>query len=93
MKYARIIRRSILTLAPLAACALIGCSSAGKGESLFAIRNNLTPGMNTENERYSDVQSNIDLVNNDNMRKFNSDNMRFWLWDRPSRLSPAVDAR
>jgi hypothetical protein len=86
------IARTLIVLAP--AALLVGCSSsAQKGESLSGIRNNLTPGLNTENERYSDVQSNIDLVNNDNMRKFHSDNMRFWLWDRPSRMSPAPDAR
>jgi hypothetical protein len=86
------IARTLIVLAPT--LLLVGCSSsAQKGESLTAIRNNLTPGLNTENERYSDVQSNIDLVNNDNMRKFHSDNMRFWLWDRPSRMSPAPDAR
>lgn len=86
------IARTLIVLAP--AALLVGCNAtAKKGESLDAIRLNPAPGLNTENERYTDVRTDIDLVNNDNMRKFHSDNLRFWLWDRPSRLSPAPSAR
>ena len=57
-------------------------------ESLEAIRWNPAPGLNTEDQRYSDVHSNIHVVANDNLRKMNSDGMRFMLIDRPSRMSP-----
>lgn len=92
MKNARIILRSALLLAPLAL--LAGCSStAQKGESLSAIRSNPTPGLNTEDQRYSDIHSEINIVHNDNIRKLNSDGLRFMLLDRPSRLSPYPSAR
>lgn len=88
MKHTRTILRSAVLLVPVAVVALSGCSSTGKGESLEAIRWNPAPGLNTEDQRYSDVHSNIHVVANDNLRKMNSDGMRFMLIDRPSRMSP-----
>jgi hypothetical protein len=88
----KLVVRSLAILAPVAL--LAGCSSAPKkGESLSDIRHNLTPGMNTEDQRYVDVYNNLALGHNDNLRKLNSDGLRLMLLDRPSRLSPSPDAR
>ena len=94
MKTTRIIRRSLVILAPLAISTLIGCgSSTYKGESLSDIRHNLTPQMNTEDRRYVDVYNNLAFTHNDNLRKLNSDGLRLMLLDRPSRMTPTPDAQ
>lgn len=71
--------------------ALGACSStARKGESVGDIRSNLTPGLATESDRWTDVHNTVAVTTNDDWRKFNSDWGRFWMLDRPSRLSPAI---
>lgn len=76
----------ILTLA----AALGGCASDGQGR----IYGNLTPELQTLNERPIDVHRNVAYANNHNSRMFWSDLGRFFITDHPSRLTntPVVSA-
>jgi hypothetical protein len=81
-----------LVLAAGLGCSLMmgGCYTANiqKGESLSQIQGNPLPGVQNESQRYVDVNNMYAVTNNDNLRKANNDWNRFWLMDRPSRLSP-----
>ena len=95
MKKTRIILRSAPLFVTLAASLLAGCASTAslEGESLTDIRRTPAPGLDTEDKRFSDVHSQVAAGNNDNLRKMTSDNMRFWLTDYPSRMSPYPSSR
>jgi type IV pilus biogenesis protein CpaD/CtpE len=95
MKHTRFTLPSATVATTLVAGMLVGCASTSslKGESLSDIRSNPAPGLDTEDKRYSDVYSQIAVGNNDNLRKLTSDNMRFWLTDHPSRMSPYPSSR
>ncbi|MBN8598984.1 MAG: hypothetical protein J0L78_15030 [Planctomycetes bacterium] len=75
---------------PLAGIAVLaGCRTTAKtGESLSDIQWNPTPGISDPALRFDDSNSRVAVSVNDNMRKATDDWGRFWLVDRPSRLSP-----
>lgn len=78
--------RTVCSIACLSALAsLLGCSDGGR---LWSYRNNPTPDMNTlgltiEEEKNRDV-----MTWETNGRALNDDGARFWMNDRPSRLTP-----
>ncbi|MBL8746339.1 MAG: hypothetical protein JNK58_08295 [Phycisphaerae bacterium] len=78
--------RTIAPLAFLAAAAsLTACSDGGR---LWSYRNNPTPDMNTLG-MVKETETNRDVMTHEtNGRALNDDGARFWLTDRPSRLTP-----
>lgn len=78
----------ILSAAMLAAgTGLVGCESdSAQRERL--VRNNLTPELDTLHERPSDIDNAITITFDENGRMFNEDLGRFFLLNRPSRLTP-----
>jgi hypothetical protein len=83
------IRLSCLALATVAAC-LAGCSSSNSPSSVSysAIRNDLTPELATIAQRPIDVDKDLALTDNFNLRMLGSDLGRVFYTNRPSRLSP-----
>ncbi len=67
-----------------------GCVWSGPKAEADAnkIRNNPTPELATLYERPADVRNNLALQHNANLRMARQDMGRFWLLDRPSRLTP-----
>jgi hypothetical protein len=72
----------------LSAAALAGCSNSGPAGRDAAVRANLTPELRTLSQRPIDVDNRVTLVVDENLRMVNQDWGRFWLMDRPSRLTP-----
>lgn len=76
-------------------CLLLAAASAGLGGcassddvSFNAIKGDLTPHIVGLTERDVDIERNMAVVGNQNLRMFWGDLGRMWLFDRPSRLSP-----
>ncbi|HLO41957.1 MAG TPA: hypothetical protein VK176_13105 [Phycisphaerales bacterium] len=66
-----------------------GCSSQDYShEAAAEIRDNPTPDLDTMYQRRVDMDNTIAVTNDENGRMLNEDLGRFWLLDRPSRLSP-----
>lgn len=67
-----------------------GCVWSGPKAEADAnkIRNNPTPELSTLYERPADVRNGLALQHNANFRMARQDMGRFWLLDRPSRLTP-----
>ncbi len=86
----RISRKSSFLFLSAAALLLGACHSDNiqPGESIYAIRNNPAPGLANEDMRDADINNQISETWNDNNRKDISDWGRFWLLDRPNRLTP-----
>ena len=76
------------TALPVLAIALTGCASDPNDVSFDALTNDLTPHILGLTERDVDVQRNMAVIENQNMRMVWGDLGRFFLFDRPSRLSP-----
>ena len=68
--------------------ALGGCKSGPEDVSFKAIKGNLTPELRGVTERNVDIQRNMAVTNNQNMRMMWGELGRMWLFDKPSRLSP-----
>lgn len=82
----------VLVLAGLAAFA--GCASSKTSEGRAAeLRSNLTPELDAMAERKVDIQNQEALTLDENGRMLREDWQRFWLMERPSRLSPYPVAR
>lgn len=73
-----------------ASLALGGCASSQdySHQAAAEIRANATPELDTLYQRPVDIDNAIALTFDENGRMFNQDLGRFWLLDRPSRLSP-----
>ena len=76
-------------------CLLLAVASVGLGGctspddvSFNAIKGDLTPHIVGLTERDVDIELNMAVVGNQNLRMFWGDLGRIWLFDRPSRLSP-----
>tara|TARA_B100000900_G_scaffold18104_1_gene14209 strand:+ start:379 stop:672 length:294 start_codon:yes stop_codon:yes gene_type:complete len=67
---------------------LTGCASDPNDVSFDALTNDLTPHILGISERDVDMQRNMAVIENQNMRMMWGDFGRFFLWDAPSRLSP-----
>ena len=65
-----------------------GCKSSKDHYSYHAITNNLTPELQGLSERPVDIDRNVAVVENVNLRLFWGDLGRVWYMDRPSILSP-----
>ena len=79
--------RSSCLLLAVASVGLGGCSSP-EDVSFNAIKGDLTPHIVGLTERDVDIELNMAVVGNQNLRMFWGDLGRIWLFDRPSRLSP-----
>lgn len=79
------LRALTVLLCVAAAPALVGCADGGR---LWSFRNNPTPDM--DNLAMSkEAHKNRDTVSLEtNGRALHDDSARFWLTDRPSRLTP-----
>lgn len=76
---------AISTLA-LAGVALTGCSS-GNDSRKAEFRRNPTPELLTLAETRDQVDNQLTITNDTNMRMLSEDFGRFWLMNRPSRLN------
>lgn len=79
---------AVAPLALLAALSLGGCKSDPNDVSFDAIKNNLSPEMMTLNERGIDVERNMAVTRDQNLRSMWNDLGRVFLTDHPSALSP-----
>ena len=79
--------RSSCLLLAVACVGLGGCTSPDD-VSFNAIKGDLTPHIVGLTERDVDIELNMAVVGNQNLRMFWGDLGRIWLFDRPSRLSP-----
>ncbi|MCC6428054.1 MAG: hypothetical protein IT435_14690 [Phycisphaerales bacterium] len=83
--------RGTFGLASMAALSLLvgGCGHQDYSyEAAAEIRDNATPELDTLHQRRVDMDNTIAVTMDENGRMFNEDMGRFWLLDRPSRLSP-----
>ena len=82
-------RSSCLIVAIGATAGMNGCSSSNPNDVSFnAIKSDLTPHIMGLSERDVDVELNMAVIINQNLRMFWGDLGRVWFFDRPSRLSP-----
>ena len=81
----RLLLASLLTVG---AFGLTACSSSIDDVSEGAILRNLTPSLETMNERDADIRRNIAVVHDTNKRLMGSDLRRIFMLDRPSMLAP-----
>ncbi len=65
-----------------------GCSSDPTSADFSAIKGNLTPELVGVSERDVDIQRNMAVVSNQNLRMFWSDLGRAFFFEGPSSLSP-----
>jgi len=77
---------TVATGAGLFVCALSGCTT--HSAQMSDIRMNPSPGLVTMHERRVDVWNSYTVQTDENLRMMVSDFNRFWLLDKPSRLSP-----
>ncbi len=82
-------RSSLVAAAALAGALLTACSSQDYSYSAAEdIRGNVTPDLQTLSQRHVDVDNSLAVTLDTNGRLINEDLGRFWLLDRPSRLTP-----
>jgi hypothetical protein len=74
--------------AAIASFGLVGCSSDPMATDFDSIKSDLTPELMNIAERDVDVERNLAVNSNQNLRMFWNDVGRFWYVDRPSILSP-----
>ena len=72
----------------LALALLAGCSGNKQEAKLAELRSNPSPELDTLHERPADIDNSLTVTADENWRMFNEDLGRFWLLDRPSRLTP-----
>lgn len=75
------------TVACVAIAGLVGCASGPAAQRDAAVRSNPTPEMETLSQRLVDVENMQAVAVDENLRMANEDLNRFFLLDRPSRLS------
>jgi hypothetical protein len=80
-------RSSCLIVAIGATAGMNGCSNPND-VSFNAIKGDLTPHIMGLSERDVDIELNMAVIGNQNLRMFWGDLGRVWFFDRPSRLSP-----
>ena len=81
-------RTAFVLTAALAASLLAGCGSSNSAASRdAAVRSNPSPDLDTLYQRPIDSDNRVTLTFDENWRMFNEDMGRFWLTDRPSRLT------
>jgi hypothetical protein len=81
--------RSYLTAAgALTLVCLSGCYIGDPADRTNSIRTDPSPNLETLYQRNEDRANAVSLTTDTNWRMFNEDMGRFWLLDRPSRLTP-----
>ena len=80
--------RILSTLLCGAVVGLTGCMTDPENVSYYSIRTDLTPELQGITERGVDIDRNMAVTNNQNLRMMWGDLGRMWLFDKPSRLSP-----
>jgi hypothetical protein len=65
-----------------------GCAGKNSESKAEELRGNLTPELDTLSQRKTDMDNETALTFDENGRMLNEDWRRFWLLDRPSRLTP-----
>lgn len=84
-------RRTVAALTLAAAAAMtVGCSSTSgprHAGDISSIRSNPSPAMHTLAGRKTDAYNRRTVTVDTNLRMFTEDMERFWLLDRPSRLT------
>lgn len=82
--------RLVPALLVVVTCALVvGCSSRDPDDVSFdAIIDDLTPELVTLTQRQVDIERNMAVTSNQNLRMIWEDMGRAWYVDHPSRLSP-----
>lgn len=79
----------LLAVGAFGACLLGGCASQDYSyQAAQEIRDDATPELDTLWQRRVDMDNQVALTMDENGRMMNSDWGRFWLMERPSRLSP-----
>ncbi|MGD9690165.1 MAG: hypothetical protein AB7K52_10980 [Phycisphaerales bacterium] len=78
-----------VALGSIALCGAGGCSSSPAREQLAEIRSNPTPELKNLHMRQDDIDNQITVTFDTNLRMFSRDLGKFMLLDRPSHLSPA----
>jgi hypothetical protein len=84
-------RSSLKLSAPIGVFALVllaGCAGNKQEAKLSELRSNPSPELDTMYERRTDMDNALTVTADENWRMFNQDLGRFWLLDRPSRLTP-----
>ena len=71
-----------------ATVALTGCVTNPQNVGYYAIKTDLTPELQGVTERGVDIDRNMAVTGNQNLRMMWGDLGRMWLFDKPSRLSP-----
>ncbi len=71
----------------LVGAAALVAGGCGSDSQVSRIRSNPTPELDTLSQRPDDIDNRIAITNDTNLRMFNYDLGRFFLLDRPSRLS------
>lgn len=78
-----------LSAALAGAAILSGCGSSNTASGRDAmVRADPTPEADTLFQRHEDIDNRMTLTFDENWRMFTQDWGRFWLTDRPSRLTP-----
>lgn len=75
----------------IAAIALVGASMLGcnaQQSRTVSYRQKPSPELDTLSRRHDDIDNRLTVTNDTNLRMLNEDIGRFFLLDRPSRLSP-----
>ncbi len=88
-------RRSLATLGivSLSGAALLSGCCFTDNERLNEVRCDPSPNIDTMSQRSEDVDNAMTVTLDENGRLFSEDMGRFWLLDRPSRLSPGPKLR
>lgn len=81
-------RHTISSLLSLVACGVLlaGCDSTGGRK--HAYRLNPSPEVDTLSQSHDEIENAVTISYDYNFRSFNQDLGRFWMTDRPSRLTP-----
>jgi hypothetical protein len=81
-------RRLVPALLVLVGASLVGCQSNPTDPSYNMVKRNLTPELQTLSESSTDVDRNLSVNFNQDLRMISSDLGRAFYTDRPSYLSP-----
>ena len=83
--------KSVLVSGALIAAALtVGCTTGNSSyDKAREYQENPSPELDTLHERRIDMDNQISVTNDENLRMLNEDLGRFFLLDRQSRLTPA----
>lgn len=72
-----------------ALCVAGGCQSSASRQQLASIRANPTPELQSLSQSEDDIDNQLTVTFDTNLRSLSRDVGNFWLLDSPSHLSPA----